>query len=463
MNYDAMFGNHAKKTVRAALIGAGQFGASFISQTTRTAMLDVPILCDLDQDLAVRAYRAAGYSAEDIKTADSAAAALVALEAGHRVVLGDAEIVAELPIDIIVEATGNPEAAAAIGAAAISAGKHLAMVTKEADSVVGPHLATLAKRAGVIATPVDGDQPSLLIGLMSWARLLGLEIVSAGKSSEYDFVYDRVHGTVSWRSESFAVPDFADVWMMPEIGVAETVAARAEMLQPFPQRTVPDLCEMGVVCNHTGLVPDNPTFHAPHARTLEVPEILCPASDGGILARAGTIDVFNCLRRPDEQSFAGGVYIIVKCEDQETWRVLQEKGIPVSRAGGYAMLYNPSHLLGVEAPVSILSACLIGFGSGALEVRHGVDLAARTKRAWKAGETLAITDHHHHEVAGLEPLLLAAAPATADNPLPYYMATGRKLSRDVAAGSVITRAMVVPPDASVLWQLRDEMDADHPT
>ena len=137
----------------------------------------------------------------------------------------------EIPVDIVVVATGNPEAAAQVGLAALSASKHLAMVSKEADSVIGPELARRALRDGLVSTPVDGDQPSLLIGLLSWARLLGLKVVSAGKSSEYDFIYDRVCGTVSWHGEAIAAPDFVDVWLMPEFGVAETVEARREMLQ----------------------------------------------------------------------------------------------------------------------------------------------------------------------------------------------------------------------------------------
>ena len=258
MNYDALFAQYADRTVRAGLIGAGQFGASFIAQTIRTPILDVPLLCDLDAERAASAFAVAGYADEDIVIADSSVSATAALEKGRRVAIQDATIVPELPIDIVVEATGNPEAAVAIGVAAIDAGKHLAMVSKEADSVVGPYLSQRANKAGVVATPVDGDQPSLLIGLLSWARLLGLNVVAAGKSSEYDFVYDWIHGTVSWRGEAIALPNFADVWVMPERGVKETVEARSEMLWAFPQRTVPDLCEMGVVCNHSDLLPDCP-------------------------------------------------------------------------------------------------------------------------------------------------------------------------------------------------------------
>jgi len=458
MNYDAIFAGHEGNTVRAALVGAGQFGASLIGQARHTPLLDVPVVCDLEIKRAKAVYLGAGYSAEDIKIVSSASAAARALDIGSRVVLEDASLVADLAIDIVVEATGNPEAAALMGLIALESGKHLAMVTKEADSVVGPELFRRARRNGLVATPVDGDQPSLLIGLLSWARLLGLEVVSAGKSSEYDFIYDQFRNSVSWRGESIRVPGFSRVWSMPALDVLETVEARSEMLRAFPQRTVPDLCEMGVVCNHTNLLPDNPGFHAPHARTLEVPEILRPRSDGGILASAGTIDVFNCLRRGDEQSFAGGVYIIVCCDDRETWKILNEKGIPVSRNGRHALLYNPSHLLGVEAPISLLSACLLSRGTGATEVSHRVDLVGRATRYWKAGQKFIITDQHHHEVAGLEPLLMPAASATAENPLPYYMVVGRTLMRDIPAGTVVTRSMIDAPGDSVLWRLRDEMD-----
>ena len=290
------------------------------------------------------------------------------------------------------------------------------MVSKEAYSVVGSYLSQHVKKAGVVAKPVDGDQPSLLIGLLSWARLLGLNVVAAGKSSEDDFVYDRIHGTAFWRGEEVTLPDFADVWVMPERGVKETVEARSEMLWAFPQRTVPDLCEMGVVCNHSDLLPDCPTFHAPHARTLEVSEILRPVDDGGILERPGTIDVFNCLRRSDEQSFAGGVFIVVERTDAATWQVLKGKGIPISRAGGHASLYNPSHLLGVEAPASVLSACLLGYGTGPPNVEHKVDLLARADRNWSTRKVLTITYQHHHEVAGLEPLLMPPAPLSEAPP-----------------------------------------------
>ena len=55
----------------------------------------------------------------------------------------------------------------------------------------------MAKAAGVVHTPVDGDQPSLLIGLVAWAGLLGLPVVAAGKSSKSDVVYDPATATAT--------------------------------------------------------------------------------------------------------------------------------------------------------------------------------------------------------------------------------------------------------------------------
>lgn len=87
---------------------------------------------------------------------------------------------------------------------------------------------------------------------------------------------------------------------MLEPGASYTIDGRGEMLRVFLQRTVPDLCEMSVVCTHTCLMRGNPFFPAPHARTLEVLEVLRPIDVGGILSPLGTIDVFNCLGRAGE-------------------------------------------------------------------------------------------------------------------------------------------------------------------
>jgi predicted homoserine dehydrogenase-like protein len=442
------------RAVRAGLIGVGQFGHSLLAQAEQLPGLSVPVLCDLDPDRVARAVRAV-FPDLALEPCESVARALAALEAGRTVLVGDSALMMELPFDVLVEATGHAEAAAANAERAIEAGRHVAMVSKEADSVVGPILHRKAADAGLVHTPVDGDQPSLLIQLIAWARGLGLEIAAAGKSSEYDFVFDPTTGTATSNRRTTAAPGFEALW--PLQGVS-TLAARALALQELPQRTVPDFCEMGIVCNATGLRPDEASFHAPVMRPVEVADVFCPKANGGLLDREGAIDVFNCLRRTDEASFAGGVFVVVRCRHRATWEMLREKGHVVSTDDSHAMLYHPAHLLGVEAPGSLLRAVRQRRPTPGMDLRPVCDLVARTGRPFAAGTELAIADLHSHSIEGLEPLLVDAGPIGSGRPLPYYLLPGCRLTCDVPADTLITAEVAQAPEGSALRRLRAEQD-----
>jgi len=331
------------------------------------------------------------------------------------------------------------------------------MVSKEADSVVGPLLHRRAKAAGLVYTPVDGDQPSLLMQLIMWARVLGLEVLCAGKSSEYDLVYNPASKRVTSLDRFVDVPSFDAVSHLGDRDARAVVRARAEALAAIPQHTVPDLVEMGLVANAMRLAPDVPAFHAPILRAPEIADVLVPAEMGGILSGIGRVDVVNSLRRPDEASLAGGVFVVVRCEDRRTWEVLRAKGHVVSRSGDSAMVYRPSHLLGVESATTVLAAVLHGRSSGPEDVRPRFDVVGRTTKALAAGTLLAAAGHHH-EIEGVEGLLVEARRAERANPIPFYMMADNRLAREVPAGTIITAGMVERPKDSLLWSLRREME-----
>jgi predicted homoserine dehydrogenase-like protein len=454
MQFETLFAPAREKPVLAALIGCGEFGLSLIAQSRRMQGLAIRAVADRDIGRVETALRTAGIPAV---ICDSRSAAEAAFADGTVAICRSVEDLLALPIEIVVEATGDPEGGARFALAAIEAGRGVAMVSKEAECVVGPILARRARHAGVPYTLIDGDQPSLLIGLVSWARMLGLPVVAAGKSSEYDYVIDVAAGTVTWTDRQVSAPGLMAAW---DLGAspAEAVSERARLLAELPQRTVPDYCEMCLVANATGLTPDRPDFHAPYTRTTELPDLYIPAEDGGLLARRGILDVFNCLRRTDEASFAGGVFVVVELADEKTGHLFAGKGIPVSRNRRYALIYNPSHLLGVEAPTSIVAAARLRHDMVTESYRPVCDLAARAERDLPAGHVLDIVGTRH-AVPGLEPLLVDAVPAEGSNPLPYYMAVGRRLARPVNAGEFITADAVEPATNSVLWRLRAEQDA----
>ena len=457
MHLESLMTLARSKRVRALVIGAGEYGFSFVAQSRRTPGLSVSAIHARRVDRGVAAFRHAGWPEEYIQVCDTRAQALAAMEAGKLVVSSDALMLIGLPLEVVVEATGAPDAAALHADAALRQGKHVAMVSKEADCVVGPLFHRRAKAAGLVYTPVDGDQPSLLMQLVVWARLVGLDLLCAGKSSEYDFVYDPAAKRVTSLDRVVEVPGFDALWDIGGRDVAAVVRARAEALAAIPQHTVPDLVEMQLVANATGLVPDVPAFHAPIARTPEMADVLVPREMGGILGRTGAVDVVNSLRRPDEASFAGGVFVVVRCEDRKSWEVLRAKGHVVSRSGDAAMIYRPSHLLGVESATTILSAALEGRSSGPDDVRPRFDVVGHTSKPLKAGTVLTAAGHHH-EIDGVNGLMVEARRAAGSNPIPFYLMAGTRLLRDVAPGTTITADMVEPPKESLLWTLRREME-----
>ena len=168
---------HHEKVVQAGVIGSGAYATGTVTQFPRIPQLAIPAIADTDLDAARRAYRLAGVADEDIVVCDGRGDILRAMESGKYAITQDPLSLMALPLDVIVESTGIPEAGALHALRAIENGKHVAMVNKETDSAVGPMLRHLADRNGVVYSMADGDQPGLLIGLVSWARSLGIEVV----------------------------------------------------------------------------------------------------------------------------------------------------------------------------------------------------------------------------------------------------------------------------------------------
>ncbi len=456
MNYHSYFGKDAKP-VECCIVGTGGFGHSFIAQSLRTPLVSTRIAVDLSADTAATVMRSLDIDPQKIAICKTPAEAKTAWNNGLFIAADDIATVLDLPFSVVVEATGHPEAGARHSRLAIDAGKHVALVSKEVDSVIGPGLALRARANNVIVTPVDGDQPSLLMTLITWAEVLGLEIIAAGKASEYDFIFDPATSTLSSNGKHVSLPAFAD-WLDASNHDLQTIAKqRSQIACAFAQRAVPDLCEMTLVANATGFDVDRADLHAPIARITEVADFFSLQANAGLLSRPKVLDVFHCLRLPGEVSFAGGVFVIVRCDGKKTWDMLAEKGHVVSRNGDVAMIYNPRHLLGVEAATSILEVGLRGVSSGAVEPQPVIDLVAYADADIPAG-TLLTASGHHHSIVDVSARMVPASALADDVPVPFYLAANRPLRNVVKAGQPILCGDVELDETSQLFTLRREQD-----
>jgi len=441
-------------TVRAGIIGTGQYGTAVITQSSYIETLDVPVAADLEVEAACRAFKRAGYPEEQIAICESRREALSALERGQRVVVPDAEILLALPIDVVVEATGVPEAGARNALEAIRAGKHVAMVNKEADAVVGPILCHLAKRAGLTYSAVDGDQHGLAMGMVYWAEALGLEVLCVGKSRDLELVYDPGKGTLTHRREGRSLTAQERQAFVPcPSDIREAIRARLDVLGPWAQPGGYDLTELTVLANATGLMPDVDTLHCPPLYTREIPEALCPREEGGLLNRRGVVEAVTTIRYPHEPGLGGGEFLVVSCANDYSRWILTSKGLVANRRNTAALIYRPYHLCGVETPLTILAAGRLGLPTGAIDYCPRVDLVAQARIDLRAGEILG-NDHSENWQALIRP----AQRVESGAPLPLHMASGQVLAADVPAGSIITPDMIHIPHNSVLWALRREQD-----
>src|SRR5690606_26712742 len=267
------------KPIRVGLIGAGKFGAMYLSQIPRTPGVHLAAIADLSPEAARNNLVRVGWRREQY----GASSADEALRTGTTWITDDWQAVVSLPdIDVVVECTGNPIAAVEHCLAAFEQGKHVVNVTVEADAFCGPLLGRKAAQAGVVYSLAFGDQPALICDLVDWARTCGFPVVAAGRG----------HKWLPHFSES--TPD--TVWgyygLTPE--QAERGGLNPKMFNSFLDGSKPSI-ESSAVANATGLaVPSNGLLYPP-ASIEDIPYVTRPVSEGGVLESKGMVEVVSSL------------------------------------------------------------------------------------------------------------------------------------------------------------------------
>src|SRR5204862_1084049 len=145
--------------LRVGLIGAGKFGAMYLAQAKHTPGIHIVAIADLAPDRAHSALARTGWPAERVGAGSFEAAR----RGGTTFVTDDAPaLISASQIDIVIDATGNPEAGIRHALACCDHHKHIVMVNVEADALAGPLLVARAREAGVVYSLAYGDQPALI-------------------------------------------------------------------------------------------------------------------------------------------------------------------------------------------------------------------------------------------------------------------------------------------------------------
>lgn len=408
----------AGKPVRVGLIGAGKFGAMYLSQVPRTPGIHLAAIADLSPARARQSLARVGWAAErsSAKSFDDA------VRHDTTFVTDDADSVISSPaVDVIIDATGSPAAGIHHALQCCAHRKHIVMVNVEADVLAGPYLARRAAEAGVIYSMASGDQPALIAELVDWARTIGLEVICAGKGTKYLPAYHQSTPDTVWAHYGFT---------------PEQVAGgdfNAQMFNSFLDGTKSAL-EMAAVANACGLTPPSGGLAFPPCGVDDLPHVLRPTSAGGILPGKGMVEVVSSLERDGRPVFRDlrwGVYVVFEAPTDYVRDCFRQYGLKTDASGRYAAMYKPYHLIGLELGLSVASVAIRGEATGATGDFRG-DVAATAKRALRKGEKL--DGEGGHTVYGK---LMPAADSLRIEALPIGLAHGVRLVNDVDAGQPV--------------------------
>lgn len=404
---------------RIALVGAGQMGRGFASQSHRMG-LAVAVISDIDPARIKQAYA-------DLKLGEPVISVDVAelnaaIEAGKPVGTTDANLISQLNVDVVVEATGVPEIGAKVAYNSLINKKHVAVLNVECDVTVGPILVKTALENGVLYSVCHGDEPVEAKELVDFARDLSFEVVCAGKGKNNPF-------------EPLSNPDT----------VADRAAAKhmnPKMLASFTDGSK-TMIEMAALANATGLKLTQRGMIGPAATVKTLQDVFALKADGGVLEESGVVEYCT-------GDVAPGVFVIVKTDSPY---VAEEMSYLSMGAGPYFALYRPYHLASVEAPLTVAKMLVDGRAS-LVSGKRMTEVIAATKKVHQAGDKFdGIGGYSARGVAD------KVAAALRDNLVPIGILQGAIAKREIPVGAYVTYDDVELDQTQTIYKLRQEQDA----
>lgn len=389
------------RPVRVGLAGAGQMGSGLAAQIGKIPGMELVACADIDLARAENALKLAGINKIGHNSDASAS-----IENGQGGVVDNAKALAELPIDIVYEATGVPWVGAEVADACIDANKHILMLNVETDVTIGQYLANKANMNDVIYSVANGDEPVACKELYDFSVDLGFEIVCVGKGKNNPL-------------DQTANPDTC-------LEKATMKKMNPKMLASFEDGSK-TMIEMAALANAIGLPPDRVGMNGPVSEVKDLNKTLIPSEDGGVLSGIGRVDyAFGP---------APGVFSIVKSDNQT---VIDEMEYLSMGAGPYYTFYRPYHLASIEAPRSVGMA-IINKEPGLQPTTWIAEVIGHAKKDLVKGDKI-------DGIGGYASYGVTYPVEQSKEFVPLGLLEGAEVLEDIKAGDPISKSAVQLPD-----------------
>jgi predicted homoserine dehydrogenase-like protein len=352
-----------KEPIRIAFIGCGKFVSMFLAQYNHLDKIQIDSIVDLNIEQAKKNCTNSGLDETTISEINFSKSLDETLDRN---------------IEIFIEATGNPIVGTVHAVKIIKNKKHVILVNVEADITCGKYLSDIAKENGVICSMAYGDQPSLIIEQIEWARLNGFSVVCAGKGTKYHPTFE------------YSTPD--TVW--GHYGLTKERAEEQSGMNPKMFNSF--LCgdksaiEMCAVSNAANLECPSNGLTFPAIGVYDIAKKLIPKQEGGLIDFDGQVEVISSIdldKKDIPNDLRWGVYIVIKAKNEYVKNCFKDYGMVTDSSGNYSAIWRPYHYIGLELAQSIYSIALDNRATGFTK-NYNADVASYAKKDLKIGDKL---------------------------------------------------------------------------
>ena len=324
--------NH-NEIINVALIGCGKFISMFLSQYNHLNKINIDTIVDIDIEKAKLNCINSGLNKETIKKINF---------------VNSLDDTLDRNIEIYIEATGNPIIGTQHASKVIQANKNIVMVNVEADVLCGKYLSDLANKHNVNYSMAYGDQPSLILEQIEWARLNGFFVTCAGKGTKYHSSFEYSTPDNVWDNYGLTHKEAKEAGMNPKMFNSFVTGDKSSI-------------EMAAVVNASGLKCPNNGLSYPAVGVLDIANKLIPKDRGGLIDHEGQVEVISSINNNKMQipnDLRWGVYIVIKAQNNYAKKCFKEYGMITDTSGNYSSIWRPYHYIGLELAQSIYSISL---------------------------------------------------------------------------------------------------------
>ncbi len=355
MNNLKRLAQHAQQhgETNIAVIGAGYVGTGVVQILYGTPAAVAAVIVARDIAKAINAYVSCGIDKNEIVVSNEVEVLNRAISDGKPAITEKVELLPEISVEVVIEATGAINYGANAITMCLNAGKNVISYNAEADALLGFTFHALADTNDVIYTIADGDQPGVMLRLKQEIESMGFEATTLINCKRHLNVYQN-----------------------PETGAGFTKrdTTSAKMTTSFGDGTKMQV-ENAVVANVTGMVPIKRGMTGFKTSQEDAAKDIATVLTGG-----------SHVDFTWGGDFGAGVAAMGRHPDY----ALHKKAMTLYKMGEGPdyFFFKPYHLVHLELPATLTSLLIDKEPLGRVTQPHVSEVLAIAKKALQPGEEL---------------------------------------------------------------------------